>query len=219
MMELLLNSQVNFKRFISIIVLWAFHLAAIIGISLGYFEWFISKTELNLIIIAVLLIINFPINSAKNTGFFVSIFLAGFFIEWLGVNYGLFFGEYTYGENLGYKLGGVPLLIGINWAVLIMVCGVISDKLTFTPFIKALAGAALMVFLDFFIELPAPVFDFWEFSGGIAPLQNYGAWFIISFIMLMAFQKLKIKGDFVFSCHLYVAQLIFFAYFYVAYGF
>lgn len=217
-MDLILKNNINIKRVASIIILWAFHLAAIIGISLGYFEWFISKTELNLSIIAVLLVINFPLDSVKSIGFFLAIFLAGFFVEWLGVNYGLFFGEYKYGNNLGYKLGGVPLLIGINWAVLIMICGVLSDKIKYNSYIKALLGAALMVLLDFFIELPAPIFDFWEFSGGVAPVQNYIAWYIISFVMLLAFQKLKLKGDFTFSSHLYAAQLIFFAYFYVRYG-
>lgn len=217
-MDLLLNSQEDLKRLTSLVVLWAFHLAAIIGITLGYFEWFISKTELNLLIIALLLTINYPLLSVKNILFFLSIFVCGFAVEWLGVNYGLLFGKYAYGENLGYKLGGVPLLIGVNWAVLIMTCGAITNKLSTHPVIKAFAGALLMVLLDFFMELPAPIFDFWEFDGGKAPLQNYVAWFAISFMMLLVFQKLKIKGDFIFSCHLYAAQLIFFAYFYVAYG-
>lgn len=217
-MDMIINSQKNIKRLVSLVILWAFHLAAIIGVSIGYFEWFISKTELNLLIIAVLLVINFPLDSVKKIVFFISIFIAGFLVEWLGVNYGLFFGEYAYGGNLGFKLGGVPLLIGINWAVLIMISGVISDKIKAHYVIKALVGAGLMVVLDFFIELPAPVFDFWEFSGGEAPVQNYLAWFLISFIMLLAFQKLNIKGDFIFSAHLYAAQLIFFAYFYVAFG-
>ncbi|MFZ6053464.1 carotenoid biosynthesis protein [Halocola ammonii] len=217
-MDLLLKNQINLKRFASIVVLWAFQVAALIGISLGYFEWFISKTELNLMIIAVLLAINFPVNSLKRIGFFVAIFMSGFFLEWLGVNYGLFFGDYAYGENLGYKLGGVPLLIGINWAVLIMSCAAIVDRLKVHYLFKSIIGAGLMVLLDFFIELPAPVFDFWEFEGGEAPIDNYVAWYLISFFMILGYQKLKVKGDFIFSCHLYTAQLIFFAFFYVAYS-
>ena len=217
-MDLTLKREFNLKRLVSIIVLWAFQIAALIGISLGYFEWFISKTELNLLIIAVLLAINFPLNSLKRISFFAAIFVSGFFLEWLGVNYGLFFGNYAYGDNLGYKVGGVPLLIGVNWAVLIMSCGAIVDKIKVHYFIKSLLGAALMVLLDFFIELPAPVFDFWKFAGGKAPIDNYAAWFIISFFMILGYQKLQVKGDFIFSSHLYSAQLIFFAFFYVAYS-
>ena len=41
----------------------------------------------------------------------VLIFWTGIFVEFLGVNYGLLFGEYLYGRNLGPKLFGVPFLI------------------------------------------------------------------------------------------------------------
>ena len=34
--------------------------------------------------------------------------------EILGVNYGLIFGDYIYLDNLGYKVFGVPVIIGLT---------------------------------------------------------------------------------------------------------
>lgn len=57
----------------------------------------------------------------------VLIFWTGIFVEFLGVNYGLLFGEYSYGSNLGPKVFGVPFLIGMNWVILTTISGSISN--------------------------------------------------------------------------------------------
>ena len=49
----------------------------------------------------------------------IGIFLVGFFIEVVGVHTGIIFGKYWYGETLGTKVLGVPLVIGANWLLLI----------------------------------------------------------------------------------------------------
>jgi bisanhydrobacterioruberin hydratase len=94
---------------ISIFTIWLFQISAIIGISLGYYDWFISKTPLNLIITALLLIIHYPIDSFKKVAFGFFIFTFSLLIEWIGVHFGFLFGSYEYGKNLGIKLDGVPL--------------------------------------------------------------------------------------------------------------
>ncbi|MFT5168751.1 MAG: putative membrane protein, partial [Saprospiraceae bacterium] len=64
----------------------------------------------------------------------------------------------------------------------------------------------------------APIFDFWRFENGIAPLKNYIAWFGIAILFHFIFQSLKLKGDTKLAYHLYAAQLIFFIYFYGFYS-
>jgi uncharacterized membrane protein len=199
---------------VSIFIIWLFQLSAMIGISIGHQDWFISKTPLNLIILAVLLIINFPIDNRKKMILAFAFFVSSLLIEWIGVHYGFLFGAYTYGKNLGLKIDGVPLLIGINWAILIFSSAAIADKLIKQRFLKIIFGALLMIFLDFFIEVSAPVFDFWTWELGAAPLRNFVGWFIISAVLHFIYHQSKIKGNFTFSCHLYAAQLIFFGYFY-----
>lgn len=53
----------------------------------------------------------------------ILVFLLGFTAEWVGVQKGWLFGVYHYGSNLGPKLAGVPLIIGINWAMLTLATG------------------------------------------------------------------------------------------------
>ncbi len=51
-------------------VLWIFNIAALIGISMGFEGWFVSKTPLNLIISSFLLFLAFPVNTTKKGGTF-----------------------------------------------------------------------------------------------------------------------------------------------------
>ena len=205
------------KSEIGIFLIYLFHLSAIIGISIGYENWFVSKTPMNLLLMFVLLIWIFPLDSTKKVLASMIFFISGMIVEWLGVNYGLLFGSYEYGASLGPKLGGVPILIGINWSILVLITGEISSKLQVSRWVRITVGAALMVLLDFFIELPAPIFDFWVFEGGTAPMSNYVAWFGIAWVLHFIFLQMKIRGHFRFSLHLYVCQFLFFAYFYAIY--
>jgi putative membrane protein len=79
--------------------------------DLGFFAGF---TSVNLFLMSIILFLNFKLNSKLQILSILSIFLIGMITESLGVNYGLIFGNYEYGNNLGFKLFGVPFLIGIN---------------------------------------------------------------------------------------------------------
>lgn len=206
---------------VSIFIVWLFIVSALIGIALGHADWFIEKTPLNLMIGAVLLFVNFPIDNAKKVALWFFAFLTGMTVEILGVKTGLLFGEYYYGENMGAKFMGVPYLIGIYWAVLSFICAAIGQKLTrksgtreeFTLGTKILAaavGAGFMVLLDVFMEQLASPFDFWHFAGGLAPLQNYLTWYVVAFaLQLILLLNIKIN-DFLYSVNLYLSQVVFF---------
>ncbi len=213
--SLSLKSVKDLKILISIGVLWLVHVSGMIGVSMGYTDFFLPKTPLNLSLAFMLLVWVFPINSLKHILLSFTFFAVGMLVEWIGVQYGFLFGEYYYGNNLGPKLDGVPWLIGVNWAVLVIITGAIANHLLKSKFKRILLGAGLMVVLDFFMEASAPVFDFWVFSEGIAPFQNYLAWFLIAAFLHFLFQEFKMNGSYLFSKHLYACQLIFFAWFYI----
>ncbi|MEM7107858.1 MAG: carotenoid biosynthesis protein [Bacteroidota bacterium] len=209
------RSHKNGKLYLSIGVIWLFQVSGIVGISLGYQDWFITKTPLNLIIAISLLVWNYPIKTIPKALVVASFFVAGMLAEWIGVHYDFLFGAYYYGNNLGVKLDGVPLIIGINWAVLTLITGTIAHRLSKRLTIKVIIGASLMVFLDFFLEVSAPEFDFWHWSAGHAPLRNFISWFFLAMALQWILQKTKTIGELTFSIHLYLAQLVFFIYFYV----
>jgi len=200
---------------LTIQIIWLFHLTAILGVSIGFFDFFIPKTPLNLSLSFCLLIATFPIDSLKKILLTTLFFGVGMLVEWIGVHYDFLFGVYEYGENLGLKIDGVPVLIGIYWAVLVLITGEIANEFTISKIKKVLLGAFLMVLLDFLMEASAPIFDFWSFEGGVAPIRNYIAWFGIAVFLHGIFQWAKLKGDVRFCFNLYACQFIFFTYFYV----
>lgn len=196
-------------------VVWIFHISALIGISLGFESWFVSKTPINLIISSFLLILVFPIDTAKKTGVFALLWFLGMFSEWIGVHSGVLFGTYAYGSNLGPKIDGVPILIGINWALLSFITAVIAQKITSKGVLQVVYAACLMLVLDFFMEQSAPRFDFWEFEAGEVPIKNYLTWLAVALVFQAGIRMVKITGNLRFSAHLYAAQLVFFLYFYL----
>ncbi len=195
---------------IGIFLIWLLHLSGILGILLGGAEWFIPKTPLNLLISAALFMWIFPVNNSKKAGLFALIAVCGMGAEWIGVHTGYLFGSYTYGENLGPKLDGVPYLIGINWALLSMASGSVSRYWELPKWVRTLVGSLLMVGLDFFLEQLAPAMDYWAFAGGHPPLWNYICWFILALGFQWAYQSLDIRGNRTFSLHLLSAQFVFF---------
>lgn len=198
------------KQNISIFTIWLFSISALIGIYAGYFNWFITKTPINLLLGAVLLFWNLPINTFKKVSVWLVVFCIGMFVEILGVQTGTIFGEYYYGNNLGVKFMDVPFLIGLNWAVLAFITVAISNRLTNQFFLALCIGAALMVGLDLFMEPMAAIFDFWYFKDGIVPIRNYVAWFVIALMLQYIIQKTMTIKTANFSVHLFLSQVVFF---------
>ncbi|MBT8285941.1 MAG: carotenoid biosynthesis protein [Flavobacteriaceae bacterium] len=196
-------------------VIWIFHISALIGISLGFEAWFVAKTPVNLIISSILLFLVFPIDTRKKTAVFALLWILGMLAEWVGVKYGILFGSYEYGANLGPKLDGVPYLIGVNWALLSFITARLAQYLFKKSVPQLIFAALLMLVLDFFMEQSAPRFDFWEFDKGLVPLSNYICWLAVALIFQYIIHRTKITGDIKFSAHLYTAQLVFFLYFFL----
>lgn len=196
--------------------LWLVHIAAVFGISLGFKDWFAEKTPFNLLLILGLMLWFYPMYQRRTVITFGVIFISGLLAELIGVNTGLLFGDYVYGNNLGPKIGGVPLLIGINWAILVLCSAEIAKSFKFPLLFQAIIGATLMVFLDFFIEPVAPILDFWSWSTVDAPLFNFITWFILALLLNLFYISRKIEGNRNITIHIYLTQLVFFASLYVA---
>ncbi|UZO81904.1 carotenoid biosynthesis protein [Aquimarina sp. ERC-38] len=197
------------KENISIFIIWLFIACAVIGIQMGYEDWFLSLSPLNLILFLGLIIWNTPYPMNLVIVMFIP-FIIGILVEYLGVNFGLIFGEYEYGENLGFKIAGVPLMIGVNWVILTYCSASIARRVTSRAWIVAGIASLLMVLLDLIIEIAAPAMDYWEFEGGQVPLQNYIGWFGTSFIAHLLFQKWNKYHNLKISIHILSAMLMFF---------
>ncbi|MBL6658454.1 MAG: carotenoid biosynthesis protein [Flavobacteriales bacterium] len=199
-------SKVN----ISIVVLFIFHTVGVIGLSSAYQDLFLTLTPLNLLLSLGLFIWannDFSIQFYKVISI---LFALGFLVEVLGVNTGVLFGEYTYGATLGFKLLNTPLMIGVNWILLSLstfaVCSYFLKKQL--PII--LLSSLLMVLMDVLIEPIAITLDFWTWTAGDIPLQNYVMWFFISLIMNSIISYNRLKLDYRVSFGLLLSQILFF---------
>ena len=197
---------------ISVFIIWLFHLCGMVGISYGNKEFFLAFTPINLFISFVLLFVNQKQLESKELKSAFLIFFIGMTSEILGVNYGLIFGDYVYLDNLGVKILGVPVLIGVNWIILTYITGSLSSFIFKNKYVSILMGAILMIALDLLIEPVAPLLGFWIFDLPEVPLQNYIGWFVIGLITQVIFQLKIVEKEFTFSTHLLIVNAIFFAF-------
>lgn len=175
------------------IVLAIFTAVGIVGMLL-FPEWFPKLTPLNLLLNVGLLIAVLPGVDSNYVRWSLLCAAAGFGIELIGIRTGVIFGQYSYGPSLGIAAGGVPLMIAVNWWMT-AVCGfAIAAQLTEKIWLRALAGAALMTFLDALIEPVATQLNFWYFDGGLAPVRNYVAWFVMGFFLQLMGITLHVKA-------------------------
>ena len=198
------------KIFISIFIIWLFNVSGILGILSSYSSWFLGYTFLNLLIYLVLIIWNLEHFSKQFLIAFSIPFFIGFLTEYLGVNYGLLFGTYSYGDNLGIKFWGVPLMICVNWGLLTIITADLRRVIHKNIIVRSFIGGLLMMTLDVIIEVSAPRFDYWEFENNNVPLKNYIAWFIIGTIAHYLYNQIRLKTNTKLSIHLLVAITFFF---------
>ncbi|AHM61672.1 hypothetical protein D770_17100 [Flammeovirgaceae bacterium 311] len=137
-------------------------------------------------------------------------FAVGYGVEVAGVHTGKIFGEYRYGDAFGVKLFEVPLLMGLNWLVLVYIAGVICEPLRWPAWAKAALAAAMLIVLDMLMEPITSTYDFWYWADGEIPLQNFIAWFVTAYLLLLLFYLLPLQRHNPMALPLYIMQLIFF---------
>lgn len=137
-------------------------------------------------------------------------YIITFLLEVIGVKTGMIFGEYNYGSTLGIKLFDVPLIIGFNWVFVILGSIAISRIMTDNIFLSSIISALIAFIFDLILEPIAIKLDYWSWSEGIIPIQNYLAWFVIAFIASVFFLKLNLKLRSDISIHYFFIQLVFF---------
>lgn len=199
------------KRII-FVVLPLMHIAGFIGLQLEASQsLFKALVPFHLLSCLVLLLLFQEQWNAKTLIFCVIAYLVGFFIEALGVHTGLIFGQYQYGETLGWKIIDIPLVIGVNWLILIFCTGILLDEWYQNPWLKAAIGATLIVAIDFLIEPVAIRLDFWDWTYHQIPLQNYIAWYVVAFGLLCLFFNLSFPKHNRIAVLLLICQALFFA--------
>ncbi len=204
-----------------------FHTIGLVGMFFNK-DFFIATTQINLLLIAGLL---FYTQQKINLSFLLFVFICfvtGIGVEIVGTSTGYLFGEYEYGKMLGNGIKKVPLIIGINWFIIMYCCGVtvhtILEKLSAkleamtgapSPALKILSivsdGAMLAVVFDWIMEPAAIKLGYWKWLGdGDIPAFNYMTWFVISTLLMLVFSILKFNKQNIFAVNLLMIMMMFF---------
>jgi len=205
-----------------------FHVIGLLGLLFFDKAFFIAATPYNLLLSFILLIWT---QRDKNKSFFIFLLITvfiGLAVELIGIKTGLLFGDYTYGKTLGFSIKNLPLLIGINWFIIIYCCGVSIHTLLMKAInrialdtgkspmvIKALSviidGAILALLFDWLMEPIAVKLNYWKWNGnGTIPMKNYICWFAISLLLLTVFNFSKFNKQNYFAINLLLIQVMFF---------
>lgn len=150
-------------------------------------------------------------------GWSMVVIVGSFLIEWLGVKTGKIFGHYAYGETLQPILLDVPIAIGFAWLCMLLTSTAVVQRIlpkfsSYHFLFQAISISLLMVLFDIVMEPAAMKLGYWSWLEGSIPIQNFIAWFLISFIFAVIGLRLRLFKDrlpgFVF--HAYFAQLVYF---------
>lgn len=199
------------KQNLLLIILIIFYTVGLVGLHTDSRNSFLELSPFNLILSFICLYFSFTNYSVKKHVDILLIGIVGYTIEWIGVHTSLLFGHYAYGSNLGYRLDGIPLIIGVNWVLLTFSATAIVHRWNIPLFLKALISGILMTTLDWIIEPVAIKSDFWHWKDGTIPIYNYVCWIIFSSLFSFWVLKRKSVETNKVSVGLFVILVIFFA--------
>lgn len=186
------------------------HIVGLLALASPLAPWVISLTPVNLLVTAAAMAV-FAKLDRRTVLFAFVVGALGYFVEVLGVWTGRVFGEYQYGDVLGFKLLNVPLLIGLNWSMLVFAVGVPLSRTALPVWAKVLIGSIAMVALDLLIEPVAIHLGFWNWEQPTVPLQNYVAWGLVSALFFTLFFLLPLRRENPVARYVLAAQVLFFA--------
>ncbi len=169
------------------------HLVGLVGVAAGWSDWIWPLTPLNLMVAGGVAL---WMAWEQRTWWWGVVALSGYAAEVVGVQTGWLFGTYSYGEVLGPKVGGVPMLLGWMWLLLLQG----SRFAVGGRAVQAAVGASVMTAVDALIEPVAIRAGWWawadveatwwgwkgvEWWGQTVPYWNFVSWWVVSFVLLL----------------------------------
>lgn len=149
--------------------------------------------------------------NSQNTRFvFFTIILVSYLVEVIGANSHFIFGNYIYGNGLGIKLFNTPLVIGINWAMLVYCSASILERLRLPVGVQIFFSSVLIVLYDIVLESVAPFLDMWYWNENSVPLQHYLIWFVIALVFHGLVKWKKVKTENPLAPAIFICQFLFF---------
>lgn len=198
------------KKYSEWIIYILFLVGAIFHPIQQFRELMILLTPLTLFITTLIILINLFDEDKKIFLWLLIVFVLTMIIEIIGVKTKIIFGNYVYGNTLGFKVFDVPLIIGFNWALIILGGIQLTKKIFSNKILFILFASIVTVVFDFILEPVAINLDYWSWNGNLIPFQNYIGWFIISLISVLIYSKLNIHIKNSLLMKYFITQFLFF---------
>ena len=120
----------------------------------------------------------------------------GFVAEVVGVHSGIPFGSYRYADSLGPRLAGVPIIVGLAWAMMAWPAAVVARRLARTRISQVVIGAWALASWDLFLDPQMVAAGHWTWREptphlpGVptVPLTNLLGWLVVSAVVSLAGQ-------------------------------
>ncbi|MGI9257166.1 MAG: carotenoid biosynthesis protein [Salinispira sp.] len=154
------------------------------------YDLMLALTPLFLILAAVFVILQILFSHLRTVHekryimfWFILCYFIAWFLEYAGVETGAVFGEYSYGTTLGPKLLGVPLVIGLNWCIIVFAAIETLRVLRLSLFLRLLITPLWIVLFDLVLEpFAMGKANYWTWANNQVPLQNYLMWGSVAFV-------------------------------------
>jgi len=198
------------ERWIRIILLILYIVGAVGMLVPSTRWWFVQLSALNLFISFIGIVFS---RKSKHLHFILFLgiaFVIGVAVELIGVHTSYLFGNYYYGNNLGLKWHGVPLIIGANWGILAVTSAAVVHRFELNKHLGALISAVLMVLFDYILEPVAMKLDYWHWSNGEIPVYNFVCWLGVSYLLQWIYQRMKLPEVNKVAESLFLMMFIFF---------
>jgi uncharacterized membrane protein len=145
--------------------------------------------------------------SRRTLIFFAASAVISYALEETGVRSGLIYGSYHYGDQLGAKLGHVPVIIPLAWFMMIYPAWMVAEAIlsgipsgsSFGITTQAVVSAWVMTAWDLAMDpgMAASGVWVWEKGGDYfgVPLRNYVGWLFTTFLVYWIVGWLWRRGE------------------------
>lgn len=186
-----------------------FHVIGLLGIAVFKSERISLTTPFHLLLMFGLLVFSYNSNRGVFIKWAIVAYLCGFWAEWVGVHTGWLFGSYSYSDVLGTKWLEIPLIIGVNWIVVIAGAIAIANRVTKNKWRMPICAATIATAYDWLLEPVAIRLEYWQWAGDEVPMYNYISWWLVSLFPTIIWQKMELQPN-QFSLNLLIVQALFF---------
>jgi len=212
-----MNPKIN--RFLNeralLFILYAIYTIGVIGHAFDLtFPYMITLTPYVLLLFGGVVLIRTTGTDTRLLLWCLVTYIFTFAVEIVGVHSSIPFGEYHYGNTLGLKVAGVPLVIGLYWVIIVLGAIAIARRICARivrghAFCCAFLAGSFTAIFDIPLEIVAINLDYWQWNASVAPLQNYIAWFMVAFLITLTYCKMKIQIKGMLIIHYFVIQFLF----------